>query len=144
MPKYRHPQASVTPTGPHRHTSFLLLVVLEPGSPAWEKGVLIRRLKLLPLASVANAPLEILGVRFTCTAPTRWPQLHKQYHQTQILLLQAMAPDATMACLHRKMLRLNGRKEYPSASQQDAKLTEDWRNWCGWSSFSSRLGPETK
>ncbi len=31
---------------------------------------------LQPLASVASAPLEIRGVRFTCTAPTRWPPLH--------------------------------------------------------------------
>ncbi len=31
---------------------------------------------LQPLASVASASLEIRGMRFNCTAPTRWPPLH--------------------------------------------------------------------
>ncbi len=37
------------------------------GSPAWEADALTRRL------NGCSASLEFRGVRFTCTAPTRWP-----------------------------------------------------------------------
>ncbi len=47
------------------------------GSPAREADALTRRLNAAAsIALVASASLEIRGVRFTCTAPTRWPPLH--------------------------------------------------------------------
>ncbi len=75
---HSHPDhgTNVTHLGPHRPTSFLFRVGLKPGSQAWEAGALTRRLKTTATSqSVTSAPLEIRGVRFTCTAPTRWASL---------------------------------------------------------------------
>ncbi len=51
----------------------LLRADLETRSPACEAGAIgdNKRAKKLQPAS-----LEIRGLRFTCTAPTRWPPLH--------------------------------------------------------------------
>ncbi len=45
----------------------------------------------------------------------------EQYHQTQVLLLQAMTQDTTMGCLSRKMQRLHGGMESLKADGRQGK-----------------------